>query len=74
VLMYIRAIGDQVENNPNKHHEYRATIVTFMERNRGMFEPFLDAEHDGTFEEYLLSMFLCMRARYRGSARVHKGL
>eukprot|EP00026_Physarum_polycephalum_P010868 Phypoly_transcript_11053.p1 GENE.Phypoly_transcript_11053~~Phypoly_transcript_11053.p1 ORF type:complete len:400 (+),score=62.95 Phypoly_transcript_11053:56-1201(+) len=51
-----RAIGDQMENNPNKHHEYRATIVTFMEKNRDMFEPFLDAEDDGTFEEYILSM------------------
>jgi OTU domain-containing protein 3 len=44
-----------MENNPNKYQEFRQTIVTFMEKNRDMFEPFLD-EDDGTFEEYIASM------------------
>jgi hypothetical protein len=48
-----------MENNPNKHHEYRATIITFIEKNRDRFEPFLDAADDGTFEEYILSMYEC---------------
>lgn len=56
LIFNCRAIGDQLENNPNKHFEYRASIVNYMEKNRDMFEPFLDAEDDGTFEEYIRSM------------------
>jgi len=50
-----RSIADQLETNPNKHVEYRKTIVDYMSQNREMFEPFL-GEDDGTFDDYVRGM------------------
>eukprot|EP01111_Echinosteliopsis_oligospora_P016482 TRINITY_DN6870_c0_g1_i1.p1 TRINITY_DN6870_c0_g1~~TRINITY_DN6870_c0_g1_i1.p1 ORF type:complete len:347 (+),score=101.47 TRINITY_DN6870_c0_g1_i1:42-1082(+) len=51
-----RSIADQLEDNPNKHGEYRHAIVTYIAANREMFEPFLDTEEEGTFEQYIANM------------------
>eukprot|EP01130_Rhizamoeba_saxonica_P017370 TRINITY_DN8400_c0_g1_i1.p1 TRINITY_DN8400_c0_g1~~TRINITY_DN8400_c0_g1_i1.p1 ORF type:complete len:408 (-),score=72.13 TRINITY_DN8400_c0_g1_i1:128-1234(-) len=49
-----RAIGDQIEGNPNCHRKIRNEICDFMERNRFDYEPFV--EDDEPFERYIPRM------------------
>ncbi|EFA85119.1 OTU domain containing protein [Heterostelium album PN500] len=51
-----RAFADQLEDNPEQHMKYRQNIITFIEKNKDMYAPFIDDEEGETFEDYIAEM------------------
>ncbi|XP_021752276.1 OTU domain-containing protein 3-like isoform X2 [Chenopodium quinoa] len=49
-----RALADQLEGNEEEHEKYRRMVVQYIEKNRELFEPFI--EDDVPFDEYCQSM------------------
>jgi OTU domain-containing protein 3 len=54
VILFHRAIADQLEGNEDEHNKYRNMIVLYIVKNREMFEPFI--EDDVPFEDYCKTM------------------
>ncbi|XP_021714340.1 OTU domain-containing protein 3-like isoform X2 [Chenopodium quinoa] len=51
---FFRALADQLEGNEEEHEKYRRMVVQYIEKNRELFEPFI--EDDVPFDEYCQSM------------------
>ncbi|KAI4385131.1 hypothetical protein MLD38_003190 [Melastoma candidum] len=51
---FFRALADQLEGNEDEHSKYRSMVVQYIQRNREMFEPFI--EDEVPFEEYCQTM------------------
>ncbi|CAM8921906.1 unnamed protein product [Rhodiola kirilowii] len=51
---FFRALAGQLEGDEEEHQKYRDMVVKFIEKNREMFEPFI--EDEVPFETYCRSM------------------
>jgi len=51
-----RAVADQIDNAQQRYDEYRQKTVNFVEKNKAMFEPFVDDEDGMTFQQYCKNM------------------
>lgn len=51
---FFRALADQLEGDEEKHDKYRSMVVQYIEKNRELFEPFI--EDEVPFHEYCQSM------------------
>lgn len=51
-----RAFADQVDGSENSHVFMREEACRFMKDNQEFFQPFLDEDEDGTFDNYLKAM------------------
>jgi len=48
-----RALGDQYNGDGDQHAEYRKNVINYIQQHREDFEPFMEAEVEQTFDQYV---------------------